>query len=195
MATPPRDDSNKLPMLMGTLPQELFDKIYAFTFTCDDREDIRIDEDYSPPATLQVDRATRRALARDYYSEKHFHATNTIILRKWLCSLPRKHLELLKDVELGIAAPYASTPASDEVESDDLRFEAAQKRMNMLHVELDQRGIIVFPRGFLYASVWETVDGVLRKGPPCRAKQVLGVRMYWAFCKKLSLFLICRSRS
>lgn len=43
---------------LHALPPELYNEIYELTFT-PTSTDIYVDEGYKPPATLQVDRATR----------------------------------------------------------------------------------------------------------------------------------------
>lgn len=202
MTTRKQDDSDKLPQLMCALPQEIYDKIYNLSFTIDiahseDDESaqiVRIDNVYRPPAIMQVDRTTRRAVAADFYPNMHFHGTNAALLVRWLCSIPYTHLELLKYVEHGITEPYTSKSPVDDAEYDELRFKAAEVRMNLIHVELDRQGVDVFPHGFLRARVWETIDGVVYKGPPCRAMQVMGMRAYFAWCKVTSIFTLARER-
>lgn len=202
MAAPVQGDVDKPSQLMGALPQEIYDKIYVLSFTIEitvpeDDESaqiVRIDNAYDPTAIMQVDRGTRRAVAAYLYSNMHFCSTNMPLLVQWLCSIPHKHLELLKDEECGITEPYTSRPPVDDAEYDELRFKVAKRHMNLFHVELDRRGIDVFPHGFLRARVWETIDGVVHKGPPFQATQMLGMRAYFAWCKKTSFFTLAKRR-
>lgn len=78
------------------LPPELFDLIYDYTFTIDIPIQT-IDENYRPPARLQVDTISRAAFAKSYYATT-FHikpGNHDILGTKWLSSLPSSHIQLI----------------------------------------------------------------------------------------------------
>lgn len=81
------------------LPQELRDYIVDLTFSpCTISGRVDIDASSLPPSILRVDSTTRRAVAEEYYSNSTFHCNDTKACVKWLESLPKEHLYLLRSV-------------------------------------------------------------------------------------------------
>lgn len=96
---------DRLPELVQTLPQELYDNIYDLTFTPTSRWRY-IRHDYKPPKLLSVDRASRALFATRYYGERavfcivpfsHGHGA------KWLASLPQAHLYFTRRIQCGLS--------------------------------------------------------------------------------------------
>lgn len=81
------------------LPRELFDKIYVETFTADGKS-CKIDDNYTPPKLLQIDRASRALFAQSYYDQTTFVFDNSSKLKNWLRSLHRKHRVFLREVRM-----------------------------------------------------------------------------------------------
>lgn len=58
---------------LQTLPQELYDQIFALTFTIN-AESVVINEHYKPPSQLQVCSRTRKNLMKSYYRNRSWQA-------------------------------------------------------------------------------------------------------------------------
>lgn len=92
-------DTGRLATRVQSLPPELFDEIYALTFT-PTSDTVVITKKYRPPKLLQVDRASRNLFAEHYYAQTKFTATDMDVVVHWLRSLRDEHLKLLTDVRL-----------------------------------------------------------------------------------------------
>ena len=87
----------RLPQLVQNLPPELQDLIYDFTFT-PNPQTVSIRFDYKPPSLLTVDRASREKFAKSYYGTETIFIIETIFYGKqWLSSLPKSHLDLVRE--------------------------------------------------------------------------------------------------
>ena len=88
------------------LPQELFDKIYKFTFTADPC--IRyVNADLRAPSILRIDRTSRELAAQSYYGNTTFvvevdqrSPRLPPAFVKWLNSMPTEHRKMLREVRL-----------------------------------------------------------------------------------------------
>lgn len=78
---------DKLVQLVQSLPTELYDEVFEFTFWAPNLE-IRIDKHYRAPSTAQVSRQLRWTYTRQYYSVPVFYSTDAKLLVKWLKSIP-----------------------------------------------------------------------------------------------------------
>lgn len=92
-------DTGRLVARVQNLPPELFDEIYALTFTSTS-DTVIITKEYSPPKQLQVDHASRKLFAEHYYARTKFTATDMDVVVHWLRSLHGERLKLLTDVRL-----------------------------------------------------------------------------------------------
>lgn len=77
------------------LPQELYDKIYNLTFSAIRVPRATIDSHYRPPATLQVDQASRELFANVYYSTCNFRFRNMRKFTTWVRAMTKPHLRLI----------------------------------------------------------------------------------------------------
>lgn len=84
--------SDELTALLRTLPQELFDAVREFVFTADPGERV-VEEDYKPPAQLQVDRSTRARFAEAYYGDGAVFCFPAGLERAWLNAIPNAHFD------------------------------------------------------------------------------------------------------
>lgn len=97
-----------------SLPPELYNQIYEFTFslealTCGER--IRVDKSYKPPSILQVSREQRCELFQAFYEYTIFCFTddptchnNLEELTFWLKSLPITHRKVLNAANIRIVS-------------------------------------------------------------------------------------------
>lgn len=85
---------------LQTLPQELYDIIYGYTFTPNDRH-FTIDEFYRPPKALQVSRRTRELFAPSFYgSGSIFYVDTEEYCSRWMASLQSSHIDLLSEIRI-----------------------------------------------------------------------------------------------
>ena len=98
MAITPTETTQQLAQRLQRLPQELYDKVYDFTFTPVDTTQIRINRGYAPPSTLQVDRKSREEFAKTYYSTASFHGRDLFLINGWVHSLSEEHQDLLRSI-------------------------------------------------------------------------------------------------
>lgn len=97
------------------LPQELYDEIYNFTFTFTDpsgpldlrdiakvRADLKLLRVSSATRELYASKCYNRSVIIEVKNPSSYHGA-----RKWLKSLPRKHLALLQTINL-IASPSST---------------------------------------------------------------------------------------
>lgn len=82
---------------LDLLPRELFDYIYSLTFLPIENH-IVVNADYRPPSNLQISRTTRKTAALQYFTITEFHFTDHNLCLKWLLSLPKEHLSMLRSV-------------------------------------------------------------------------------------------------
>lgn len=84
--------------LLQGLPPELFDIIKDFTFTATQKA-VVVDQNYKPPTSLQVSRATREQYAESYYSHATtFEFTETKPFAKCFSKLSDAHCKLISKV-------------------------------------------------------------------------------------------------
>ncbi|CAK1358072.1 uncharacterized protein RHO25_007844 [Cercospora beticola] len=72
---------------LETLPQELYDKIYDFTFTAEEKVVYIFHCDDRPPHLLQVDRRSRQKFTASYYSSTTFLFTGAGTFGLWVDAL------------------------------------------------------------------------------------------------------------
>ncbi|KAF7196648.1 hypothetical protein HII31_02018 [Pseudocercospora fuligena] len=88
--------------LMRTLPQELFDRIYEYTSSCNVTS-ITITRKYKSPPQLALSRAIRTKFAAQYYTRTiTFRFKNTLkknFALAWLKSLPYAHLQMIQGIQ------------------------------------------------------------------------------------------------
>lgn len=98
---PPTLTATKLQAGVESLPQELYDQVFELTFTSQpENHHIKIGV-YKPPAELQVNRATRKTFAQDYYGrDTTWSYENPDVMVLWLRSLEDQTLKMLYDAEL-----------------------------------------------------------------------------------------------
>lgn len=112
-------DMKRLTAQVQTVPQEIYDLIFEYTFLADrtssnainappksrlpdnGKEGVTIDANYKPPALLHISQG-RPLFAASYYSNTCFHVTSRDTLIKWLRSLPLEHAKLLTEVRYHI---------------------------------------------------------------------------------------------
>lgn len=98
MASAAAADTDKLGTLMQTLPQELYDKIYHFTFGAVQVLKVTIDANYQPPATLQVNRISRAIFCEAYYDACDFRFSNVQRFCQWLSEISASHQDMIQNV-------------------------------------------------------------------------------------------------
>ncbi|KAK4494924.1 hypothetical protein PRZ48_014280 [Zasmidium cellare] len=86
------------------LPQELQDGIFEY-YLIIPAETVVINKTYKPPAHLQINRAMREKLAKEYYGHITFtlegdRSTVETTCSKWLSSLPSQHLDIVARVRI-----------------------------------------------------------------------------------------------
>jgi hypothetical protein len=92
-------NDDRLAHLVQNLSQELFDQILDFTLFCSPAKvtsAVIVDDKYRPPSFLQVDSASRKILARLYYTNAVFSFARLRALWKWANSLPSEHSRCIK---------------------------------------------------------------------------------------------------
>lgn len=72
MATSTESDTDELITKVQSLPPELYTEIYNLTFTVNPNEICRINKNYKPPGTLQVNRTWRAFLSPAFYVDTIF---------------------------------------------------------------------------------------------------------------------------
>lgn len=118
------------------LPRELYEYIYELTFTSDTKPR-SIWEGYHPPSTLQVSHETRRSFARQFYHGRDdalFFCWDHEKCLRWLLSLPREHVALLREVRC------ATQPTSWLL--DCVNYTAKTQRSHILQ-QLYKRGVFL----------------------------------------------------
>ena len=95
--------------LIQDLPPELFNEIKNFVFTTTTRRVI-IDEKYTPPTSLHVDKNTRSRFAELFYgSGTIYQFRQPYVLYRWLRSLSHDHLDMVEAMELHVKPPLYIT--------------------------------------------------------------------------------------
>ena len=160
----------KLPQLIASLPQEIWDKIYYFTFEHNIGASVTIDNIPAPPATFQVDRTSRIICITGYYSNTHFHTDNRKLLISWLGLMARsRHVHLLQDVEFDLVKPESVSRRlgrhegrSAIVEKRDWIAQYVEARCCRGDLDRD----MPYPDlvGIIGVQTWEEVDGVRSPG-------------------------------
>lgn len=118
---------------LDLLPRELYDYIYCLTFV-NTGDYAAIDTDYQPPSNLQVSRKTRIAATLHHYASTEFCFDDHRLCLKWLLSLSKEHLSMLRSVRC------ESTSGSWGL--DMFNYEAKMHRAYVLN-ELRVRGVDV----------------------------------------------------
>jgi hypothetical protein len=89
----------ELSVLLHSLPPELRDEIYDFTFTPD--PGVRhVDRTYLPPAQLQVDQASRQQFASRYYGQDSTFQMTRANGSKWLACLSQGQRDLVRKIRV-----------------------------------------------------------------------------------------------
>lgn len=117
---------DKLPALMQSVPQELFDKIYEDVFTADEGERI-IDKRYNPPVQLQVDSSSREHFAKSYYGGSSTFMFPDGFENGWLEPIPQRHFDMLTYVRFMQPAterPYSMHEYSARARIEYLQYQA-----------------------------------------------------------------------
>lgn len=83
---------------------QLFDRIYDLTFTSNSGT-IVTDQDYKPPALLQLNKATRRTFATCYYGENVFRLRLAGPIVDWLEALEEDTRYMIQHVMLEAETP------------------------------------------------------------------------------------------
>lgn len=112
MATP-TVGHERLAQLIQALPTELFDTTFDFTFTAGE-EIVMIDQHYTPPQLLQVNRESRELFATSYYETCTFVGQSSKLqyMTMWMHSLTDEHIGSFRavryrvEVELWQSAPH-----------------------------------------------------------------------------------------
>lgn len=110
---------------LENLPQELYDKIFALTFTAQacTRE---VTFSYLPPTLLQVNRTSRQHFTKAYYgNDATFRFADWDLLVKWLLSLTEQSEALVDRIELAHA---------DHIEPFALRESGFLKHSVTVHI-------------------------------------------------------------
>ena len=87
------------------LPQELQDQIHGYCFHWEKpsymtRTTIIVDRDTKPLVELHIKRATRQFFIESYYKQTIFQFEDAALLRKFLLSVPRRYLRVIRQVRL-----------------------------------------------------------------------------------------------
>lgn len=93
------------------LPAEIFNMIHDYTFQLDSTTAIplTIDAAHKVPHLMQVDTKSRALLAQQLYARTEpVYCDNHKIAAQWLCSLPKEHLAMLREVRVGSGLPEAA---------------------------------------------------------------------------------------
>lgn len=80
--------------LLHALPQELYDRIFALTFTTHETSHA-IDETYIPPSSLHVSQLTRQQFAKSYYGDGSIFYISRLAVQNFLSCLPLEHRLIL----------------------------------------------------------------------------------------------------
>lgn len=107
--------ADKLPKLVQSLPQELYDHVLALTFTISGGS-IPITKALRPPSTFQVDRNTRLQVAQGYYGTSTFLCTDREVLVAWLAALAVPHRGLMRSITLRIPNPFSMLTSLTDAE-------------------------------------------------------------------------------
>ncbi|KAK4494305.1 hypothetical protein PRZ48_014603 [Zasmidium cellare] len=83
---------------LESLPQELYDEIFALTFTADS-DTYEVTNAYRFPVQLHVSRAIRQQFSESYFKNR-FHVITFGVLREWLKCLDGAAYALLQDVSM-----------------------------------------------------------------------------------------------
>lgn len=98
----PTSNTSGLAQLVQSLPQELYDSIYDFTFTTTfkphDQIHVSKAKGYRVPSILQVDCASRSQAAASYYGTRAFYFNRRDELIAWVRSLPVEHQHLIREI-------------------------------------------------------------------------------------------------
>lgn len=136
--------AGSLPELVQSLPRELYEHVFALTFTvfggC-----IDINEAVRPPNMFHVSRATREQVAKRYYGSTTFRFTNRKVLIAWLAALDPSHRELLQSITLKIPNPLnmatslTHTEVAQPAQMQQSRGDAAQMGRDFDNESDDER--------------------------------------------------------
>jgi hypothetical protein len=112
-STTDETSAGELNRRIQSLPQELFDMIYDFTFTAVATVPrITIDEHYRPPALLRVDPIPRRAFAKVCYGLNELHPDfddilDDKVMKAWLRSIPKEHRVYVRKIRHSLDLVYS----------------------------------------------------------------------------------------
>lgn len=125
---------------INSLPQELYDMIFDYTFAADVSKPViikksRFQKSYNPPACLQVSRATRDTFAWTYYTNSVFQSRSKEDLCDWIKSLQTSHQRMIMSLryDLEFREPMQQSHATDYV-----RACFANKQLILFEEELDK---------------------------------------------------------
>lgn len=127
MATSTESDTDELITKVQSLPPELYTEIYNLTFTVNPNEICRINKNYKPPGTLQVNRTWRASLSPAFYKDTIFavelggYEEKLANVTKWLrsvnpgyrTSIPLPEFRILSDLKICThidQPPYTARP-------------------------------------------------------------------------------------
>lgn len=131
---------------LGGLPQELYDAIFDTVFTAKPGRRT-INNQYKPPAELQVSRATRKQFAKSYYSDSaYFKMSSAYNLCHLGCEFSRcsKWLESLMELPVlpdCFIRKVVFTNVGDWLCSEDLRSEEVEAGIQEMLNSLNDIGL------------------------------------------------------
>lgn len=85
---------DKLPQLVQSLPQELYDHILGLVFKSQPHF-TPVTEGLTPPVQLHVDKSSRATFAKEYYGNGVFRFHDLDLLCKWIIALTPEQCRLL----------------------------------------------------------------------------------------------------
>ena len=148
------------------LPQEVFDKIYDFTFTVPKGATCYIHQTSRPPSLLGVDRTSRSKYAHSYYGDTVFALYSATVAARWLVSLPPEHSSVITTIRYYTATlgpiwldQYPSSPRRLDMMIRQLVAEAKSMIWNF-RTEVATRGFFL-GEGILQVSMRRSSDYML----------------------------------
>ena len=115
-----------------SLPPELFNKVLDDTFQLEPSS-VEIDESYQPPCLLQVDKKSRKAFATSFYGGGvTFEFNSRACLVKWLRSLPKAHIAILRKMKVSFSRccnEYAKVLSDGTLTGVSIEADIRQRRL------------------------------------------------------------------
>ncbi|KAF7194661.1 hypothetical protein HII31_03923 [Pseudocercospora fuligena] len=100
-AAPVADITEDFNTRLLNLPQELFDNIFEHVTAVDSNKVIEIGDNHKPPKELQLTQIIRFQQAAIYYrTNKFFAIEGSLVLSKWLASVPEEQRVLIAEVRV-----------------------------------------------------------------------------------------------